>query len=42
MKGRIGLQLVLKNGKSILIGTQLPEYLKDVFVKLEKISGDSR
>lgn len=35
VKGNIGLQLVLKNGKKILIGTQKAEELKQILVERE-------
>ncbi|CEA14951.1 MAG TPA: hypothetical protein GXZ44_00295 [Fermentimonas caenicola] len=36
VKGKIGLMIKLKNGKSVLIGTQKPEYLKEILIKLGK------
>jgi len=38
VSGNIGLQLVLKNGKKILIGTNNPEELTEVVRKLGKLS----
>lgn len=38
VSGTIGLQLVLKNGKKILIGTNNPEELTEVLRKLGKLS----
>lgn len=35
VKGNMGLQLVLKNGKKILIGTQKAEELKQILVERE-------
>ena len=35
VKGNIGLQLVLKNGKKILIGTQKAEELKQILAERE-------
>jgi len=35
VKGKMGLQLVLKNGKKILIGTQKAEELKQILVERE-------
>lgn len=35
-KGNTGLQLVLKNGKRILVGTQKPNELKDYLTKLRE------
>lgn len=37
MSGNMGLQLVLKNGKRILIGTNQPDHLKTVLMKLDKM-----
>lgn len=37
MKGKIGLQLELSNGKKLLIGTQHPESLESTLSKLGKI-----
>lgn len=36
VKGRMGLKIDLIDGKSILIGTQNPEYLKDILIELGK------
>ncbi|MDD4776898.1 MAG: DUF6141 family protein [Fermentimonas sp.] len=41
VKGRLGLKIDLKNGKSVLIGTQYPEYLKDILTVLGKY-GDEK
>lgn len=38
VSGRTGLQIELKSGKSVLIGTQQPDELKKVLVKLGKIA----
>ena len=35
VKGKMGLQLVLKNGKKILIGTQKTEELKQILAERE-------
>ncbi len=35
VKGKMGLQLVLKNGKKNLIGTQKAEELKQILVERE-------
>lgn len=37
MKGRVGLQIVIMNRKKILLGTQEPEYMKNILTKLGKI-----
>ncbi len=37
MSGNIGLQLILHNGKKVLIGTNHPDHLKRVLVKLDKM-----
>lgn len=39
MKGNMGMQLVLRNGKRILIGTQRPEELRAYLVSLGKNTG---
>lgn len=36
VKGRMGLKIDLKNGKSVLIGTQNPVYLNDILTELGK------
>lgn len=41
VSGNVGLQLELKNGKKILIGTKMQEELKLVIVNLEKKFGRS-
>jgi hypothetical protein len=37
MSGNMGLQLVLRSGKKILIGTNEPDYLETVLMKLDKM-----
>lgn len=37
MSGNMGLQLVLMNGKKVLIGTRQPERLTDILTKLGKM-----
>lgn len=37
MSGNIGLQLILQNGKKVLIGTNRPDHLKRVLMKLDKM-----
>ncbi len=34
--GNKGLQLILENGRKVLIGTQQPEYLEEILIKLGK------
>jgi hypothetical protein len=41
VKGNMGLQLVLKSGKKVLIGTQKPEELDEVLKKLGKYRAPS-
>lgn len=36
VSGNIGLQLVLKNGKKLLLGTQKPEEVKEVLERMQK------
>lgn len=37
VSGNMGLQLVLMNGKKLLIGTKQPEHLTDILTKLGKM-----
>lgn len=37
MSGNIGIQLILKNGRKVFIGTNRPDELRDVLVQLGKI-----
>jgi len=39
MSGNKGLQLVLMNGKKVLIGTRQPEFLAETLIKLGKTKG---
>ena len=38
MRGNIGLQLELKNGKNVLIGTQQPQEIEAILDRINKIS----
>ena len=40
VRGNTGIQIVFKNGKKLLIGTQKPQQVEDVLINLGKIAGN--